>query len=474
MALDKHFTKLAFFDFLLGMETREFGVQAGAEDKAQIIIPQKPNLYTKRKDVLGVKDKLMRLVKNPLYWDSLSRFIHGQMKKTEYDKVMEAYLDTNEKRALHNEFIRTILYNAHFSVIPPPVYTYRYKAMSEALRSKMEFRKRQAQDNWEEEEITEPCDTENENSFIFIKGKKIDVKKLGEADKHLKDELNRIRNKKLMEKRKIFDDEEEDCTNAEYDFDECENEEDFILLTKKLHEKRAIKQKQIEEQNVRKKKKLEMIEKQNSRVEKIQSFYEKASKVHRVEEETVKKQRFEEETKYQQKLDELSQKFPDIFPPRSIAQKRKERENHIAQMQAQQIEEQRSLDDNVKFQEDQKKLQIETDLRGKAASELIIKNLRYQSFFCADLGHLLTGAQMQQKTELLLNNSDLKIDSSAIFILLKELKSFVLNILQKSLDLSRNENRKHITSYHVSHILLYLQDTRDLISPILFAKLPAP
>lgn len=74
----------------------------------------------KRKDVLNIKARLLSLIKNPEYWIVLSQFLKGECSKQKYDETMNFHLITNEARLLHNDFIRAILFNAHFSPTPPP------------------------------------------------------------------------------------------------------------------------------------------------------------------------------------------------------------------------------------------------------------------------------------------------------------------------------------------------------------------
>ena len=77
-------------------------------------------LFTRRKDVLAIKSRLMALVDHPEYWTTLARFIHGECPKAKFEETMELYLKTNEAKVLHNDLIRAIIFNAHFSVVPPP------------------------------------------------------------------------------------------------------------------------------------------------------------------------------------------------------------------------------------------------------------------------------------------------------------------------------------------------------------------
>jgi hypothetical protein len=77
-------------------------------------------IYTQRKDVQGIKSRLQRLVPDDEYWTTLSLFIYGECSKSDFDQTMSLCLTSNRARILHNEFIRSIIFNAHFSLTPPP------------------------------------------------------------------------------------------------------------------------------------------------------------------------------------------------------------------------------------------------------------------------------------------------------------------------------------------------------------------
>ncbi|OHT12349.1 hypothetical protein TRFO_17822 [Tritrichomonas foetus] len=79
-------------------------------------------IYTTRKDISKIRSRLHNLVTSPDYWMTLARFIHGGCPKQKFDEAMAVYLPNNEAKKLHNEFIRAILFNAHFSSVPPPEY----------------------------------------------------------------------------------------------------------------------------------------------------------------------------------------------------------------------------------------------------------------------------------------------------------------------------------------------------------------
>ena len=83
-------------------------------------INNKSLIYKTRKDVGAIKNKILKKVNNPDYLHTLASFIHGQISKDEFDKKMDQFLVTNELKLLHNELLRAIIFNAHFSSIPPP------------------------------------------------------------------------------------------------------------------------------------------------------------------------------------------------------------------------------------------------------------------------------------------------------------------------------------------------------------------
>lgn len=77
-------------------------------------------IYLRRKDILGIKARLLDLVPAEEYWLTLRKFIHGECNKVKYDEAISTHLTTNEMRILHNQLIRAIIFNAHFSTLPPP------------------------------------------------------------------------------------------------------------------------------------------------------------------------------------------------------------------------------------------------------------------------------------------------------------------------------------------------------------------
>lgn len=97
------------------------GVQAGeCQEQLKERVKNSAAIYSRRKDVRALKEHLLSIVKDPDYWKTLASFIHGQCSKTKFDETMSRCLTTNEMKILHNELIRSIIYNAHFSMMPPP------------------------------------------------------------------------------------------------------------------------------------------------------------------------------------------------------------------------------------------------------------------------------------------------------------------------------------------------------------------
>jgi hypothetical protein len=96
------------------------GVQAGeSEDALQERVRNSTSIYSTRRDLLSLKDRLFDLVEDPEYWNCLACFLHGQCSKPQFDEAMRGYLRTNEVKLLHNELIRSIIFNAHFAMRPP-------------------------------------------------------------------------------------------------------------------------------------------------------------------------------------------------------------------------------------------------------------------------------------------------------------------------------------------------------------------
>lgn len=90
--------------------------------QAKMAIGRSP-IYGTRKNVDEIRNALMEeLGDTTEYWSVLGSFIHGQCSKDKFDKMVRDELGTNELRHLHNSLLRAIMFNAHFSCIPPPNY----------------------------------------------------------------------------------------------------------------------------------------------------------------------------------------------------------------------------------------------------------------------------------------------------------------------------------------------------------------
>lgn len=87
----------------------------------QRLLEREREHYSTRKDVLEIRAALERVVSDKdRYFSLMSNFIHGQCTKNRFQKEVLELLQTNEARVLHNKLIRAIIYNAHFSTVPPP------------------------------------------------------------------------------------------------------------------------------------------------------------------------------------------------------------------------------------------------------------------------------------------------------------------------------------------------------------------
>jgi hypothetical protein len=82
-------------------------------------ISNSAEVYSNRRDTLSLKDRLLAIVGDSDYWNTLSCFLHGQYSKPQFDAAMSTYLRTTEAKVLHNELIRSIIYNSHFAMHPP-------------------------------------------------------------------------------------------------------------------------------------------------------------------------------------------------------------------------------------------------------------------------------------------------------------------------------------------------------------------
>lgn len=78
-----------------------------------------PDSYLKRIDTNEIRQRLEKLVPSPEYWRVFRLFIHGRCERAEFDACVEQNLKTNEQKHVHNELIKGIIYNAHYSAISP-------------------------------------------------------------------------------------------------------------------------------------------------------------------------------------------------------------------------------------------------------------------------------------------------------------------------------------------------------------------
>jgi len=78
-------------------------------------------IYTVRKDCMALKTRLLEVVTEPdYYWVTLACFLHGQCSRQTFEEAMQNCLKTAAAKVMHNELIRSIVYNAHFAMLPPP------------------------------------------------------------------------------------------------------------------------------------------------------------------------------------------------------------------------------------------------------------------------------------------------------------------------------------------------------------------
>lgn len=96
-------------------------IQVGDSIEASVEkVKNSSGIYSCRKDACAIKTRLMEIVKDTEYWNTFACYLHGQCSKQNFDEVMLKSLLTPEAKLLHNELIRSLLYNAHFSMRPPP------------------------------------------------------------------------------------------------------------------------------------------------------------------------------------------------------------------------------------------------------------------------------------------------------------------------------------------------------------------
>lgn len=85
-------------------------------------IKKNNNIYSNRKDTIKIKNELSLIVP-PEYWSILSKYLHGMLSQNEYQQAMKKILSEDKAKWLHNELLRAIIFNAHFSQCPPPGIT---------------------------------------------------------------------------------------------------------------------------------------------------------------------------------------------------------------------------------------------------------------------------------------------------------------------------------------------------------------
>lgn len=73
-----------------------------------------------RRNTLAIKHRLLEVVADNEYWDILVAYLQGKCSKSEYDIAIRKCIATPEAEYLHNELIRSIIFNAHFAKKPPP------------------------------------------------------------------------------------------------------------------------------------------------------------------------------------------------------------------------------------------------------------------------------------------------------------------------------------------------------------------
>lgn len=79
--------------------------------------------FYQRIDTLKIKDELKKRISDENYWILLKSYLNGKTKHEIFEDSIVKYLDDDRSRHLHNQLIKAILYNAHFSRVPPPGIT---------------------------------------------------------------------------------------------------------------------------------------------------------------------------------------------------------------------------------------------------------------------------------------------------------------------------------------------------------------
>ncbi|OHT09754.1 hypothetical protein TRFO_21282 [Tritrichomonas foetus] len=86
-------------------------------------ISERSYIYRKRVDILKLKQQLFEIVDENEYIPLVTTFFHKKLSKEDFDERIYRILVTEEAKNLHNQIIRGIIYNAHYSTIPPPNVT---------------------------------------------------------------------------------------------------------------------------------------------------------------------------------------------------------------------------------------------------------------------------------------------------------------------------------------------------------------
>jgi hypothetical protein len=82
------------------------------------------SFYRARRDVLAQRALLESSLSDfAEYMQVLSLFLHGLCDRDQFDEMMQIQITSDRLAHLHNEFLRCILHNAHFSMVSPPNVT---------------------------------------------------------------------------------------------------------------------------------------------------------------------------------------------------------------------------------------------------------------------------------------------------------------------------------------------------------------
>lgn len=102
-------------------QVQDSSIQVGIPIKKITQPVKKPgNIYQNRRDCLALKKRLMKYVNQEEYTKTLVAYFHGVISKTVYDEKMKLILNHPFAKILHNQLMRSILFNAHFSMEQPP------------------------------------------------------------------------------------------------------------------------------------------------------------------------------------------------------------------------------------------------------------------------------------------------------------------------------------------------------------------